>query len=42
MAGAMTEATGLQSHPAGRDSYDFSVILGGPLFLLKRLLHVVL
>ena len=32
MARAMTEATGLQSRPGRRDSYDFSVILGGPLF----------
>jgi len=36
----MTEATGLQSHPAGRDSYDFSVILGGPLFQMFRRSHL--
>src|SRR4030095_7824233 len=36
----MTDATGLQSRPAGRDSYDFSVILGGPLFQLSRPTHL--
>src|SRR5262245_62182124 len=36
----MTEATGLQSHPAGRGSYDFSVILGGPLFQMFCRTHL--
>jgi hypothetical protein len=37
----MTDATGLQSRPAaGRDSYDFSVILGGPLFQMFRRAHL--
>src|SRR4030095_2258938 len=37
----MTDATCLQSRPAaGRDSYDFSVILGGPLFQVFRRAHL--
>jgi hypothetical protein len=37
----MTDVTGLQSRfPAGRDAYDFSVILGGPLFQMFRRAHL--
>lgn len=37
----MTDVTGLQSRsPAGRDDYDFSVILGGPLFQMFRRAHL--
>jgi len=37
----MTDVTGFQSRSAaGRDSYDFSVILGGPLFQMFRRAHL--
>jgi hypothetical protein len=37
----MTDATGIQSRSTtGRDSYDFSVILGGPLFQMFRRAHL--
>ena len=37
----MTDVTGFQSRlAAGGDSYDFSVILGGPLFQMFRRAHL--
>src|SRR5262245_3215163 len=38
----MRDATGIQSPSptTGRDSYDFSVILGGPLFQMFRRAHL--
>jgi len=37
----MTNATGMQNRSTtGRDSYDFSVILGGPLFQMFRRAHL--
>src|SRR5215510_6076659 len=36
----MTDVTGIHSRTTGRDYYDFSVILGGPLFQMFRRAHL--